>query len=321
MQQRLSPDSYSTRGRPARQARRQGLTTFVLVFASCALLLLSRLDLQPVRQLRSSLAEAMAPIMGLASPPVLAAQRTVARFTAIFTVGDELERLRKENQRLRAFAWRSRQQEQRLAQLSVLARLGRDTGLELRSARVLADVNGPFRESLLIDLGTNDGIAAGFAVVTGDGLVGHVVDVGSTTSRVLLVRDGGSRIPVLVGPSAMRGILKGNGRGSAPVINNVGHGSNSTAAPRTGDDVYTSGDDGSLPRGLRIGKIQLSEGVLHVQLAARQEGLDLVGVLLYAPAALVNRGGEDKREASETPTSGRLEPTFDQGRTAPRGRP
>lgn len=321
MQQRLSPDSYSTRGRPARQARRQGLTTFVLAFASCALLVLSRLDLQPVRQVRWALDEVMAPIMRLTAPPVAMAQRAAARMAAILTVGDELERLRKENQRLRAFAWRTRQQDQRLAQLSVLARLGRETGLEFRSARVLADTNGPFRESVLIDLGARDGIAAGFAVMTGDGLVGHVIDVGSATSRVLLLRDAGSRIPVLVGADATRAILKGNGRGALPVVTNVGHSASGQAGPRTGEDVYTSGDDGSLPRGLKIGKIRMNEDAPQVVLAARQEGLDLVGVLFHTPASLAGRGDDAKREAKETTTSGRLEPTFDQGRATPRGRP
>jgi rod shape-determining protein MreC len=128
-------------------------------------------------------------------------------------------------------------------------------------------------------------------------LIGHVVDAGESAARILLLNDPNSRIPVLAGPSAIRAILKGDGA-AVPRLTNLA--SASTSAPaaaglvapvlRNGDDILTSGDEGLLPRGLKIGVVQLEDDGPRVLLAAKLRGLEFVSLLFFKPPVLKKAG-------------------------------
>ena len=150
-----------------------------------------------------------------AAAPVGRARRAGHQVATYVEALSEIEQLRRENQRLRGWEWRARELERKLVQVSALARTAEEIGLEFVTARVVADSKGPFANSILVNVGHKDGVRVGFAAVSGDGLVGHVVDVGDRAARVLLLNDTSSRIPVSAGPSMVRAILKGEG-GDAP---------------------------------------------------------------------------------------------------------
>src|SRR5690606_34194086 len=115
---------------------------------------------------------------------------------------------------------------------------------------VIADTRGPFVRSVLVNAGAAQGVKTGYAAVNGDGLVGRTILVGEQASRVILLNDLNSRTPVLVGPSAVRAVLAGD-NSAEPLLEFVPEG----AGLFVGDEVVTSGDEGLLPRGLRIGVV------------------------------------------------------------------
>jgi rod shape-determining protein MreC len=65
------------------------------------------------------------------------------------------------------------------------------------TARVVAEETGPFSASRIANAGAANGVREGFAVVNENGLVGRVVRVGEYTSRILMLTDFASRIPVM----------------------------------------------------------------------------------------------------------------------------
>ena len=67
----------------------------------------------------------------------------------------------------------------------------------VKSARVVGDVGGAFAQSVIITAGASSGVTKGQVVMTGEGLVGRVTQAGNASSRVLLITDINSRIPVL----------------------------------------------------------------------------------------------------------------------------
>src|SRR5690606_29456025 len=71
-------------------------------------------------------------------------------------------------------------------------------------ARVVAENNGPFAASRIANAGAANGVREGFAAVNENGLVGRVIRVGEYTSRILLVTDFSSRIPVMGSQSGDR---------------------------------------------------------------------------------------------------------------------
>ena len=75
---------------------------------------------------------------------------------------------------------------------------------------VLADSGSPFRQSVLLNVGARDGIRDGWATMDGIGLVGRISGVGQKTSRVILLTDSNSRVPVTVQPSGQKAILSGD---------------------------------------------------------------------------------------------------------------
>jgi len=116
------------------------------------------------------------------------------------------------------------------------------------TARVVAEENGPFAASRIANAGAANGVREGFAAINEYGLVGRVVRVGEYTSRILMLTDFASRIPVLGTQSGDRALLVGDNGVGARLLE-----------PETPDKIVpgevwvTSGDDGKMPLGVRVG--------------------------------------------------------------------
>lgn len=145
--------------------------------------------------------------------------------------------------------------------------------------RAVSEQNGPFIYSALLNAGTKKGIKKGQAVLTAEGMYGHVIRAGRGSARALSLRDLNSRIPVLNIRSRERAIMQGDNR-SAPELKFVGDGDWAS-----GDEVVTSGDDGVLPRGLPIGRvIGTGPDKLRVKLYAK-DAIDWMWVQPFTPIA------------------------------------
>ena len=112
------------------------------------------------------------------------------------------------------------------------------------------DPGGPFVRTFRINLGTKSGVVEGQAVMDEHGLVGRIVAAGKTASRVLLITDLNSRVPVMIEPTGVRGMLIGQ-NDAPPVV---------TYLPRdfnvqVGNVVVTSGHGGLLPPDIPVGTI------------------------------------------------------------------
>ena len=279
----LSRDSFTMRGRqlPGRARSIGGLTLFALLFLSCALLAIGQLDLSAVRAARWRAIELVTPALAAAQAPVTHLRRLLRAAGSDGELREELERARAENQRLKAWEWRARELERKLHQLARLTQAGEESGLEFATGRVLSDARGPFSRTILLDIGRARGVKPGHAAVTGDGIAGHVVDAGETAARVLLLTDVASRVPVLIGPLGQRAILNGDNT-LEPRLTHLAV----DARLEDGDEVVTSGHDGMLPRGLKVGILRLGEEGPRVQLAVRFGELEYVSVLFFEPPRL-----------------------------------
>ena len=121
-------------------------------------------------------------------------------------------------------------------------------------AKVIIDKQSPFLRSIIINKGSKNEIKKGMAVLSDSYLVGKVVEVNFMTSRVLLLSDLNSKIPVTIEPGGIQSILSGNGV-SDGVIQYT-----KDKMPINGEAViYTSGTGGLLKSGIPIGKINHNE--------------------------------------------------------------
>ncbi|MBW8733813.1 MAG: rod shape-determining protein MreC [Asticcacaulis sp.] len=145
------------------------------------------------------------------------------------------------------------------------------------TARSVSVARGPFNNNRLIDAGSDKRIAFGNPVITDQGLVGRVVGVSPSVSRVLMVTDVNSHVPIMVMRTDARAMMDGDG-GPAPKLDWV-RGKDSV---RKGDQILTSGDGGIFPRGLPVGEaVQGIDGGWRVRLYADRAPIDFVKVLLF----------------------------------------
>jgi len=149
-------------------------------------------------------------------------------------------------------------------------------------ARAVSENEGPFVHSALINIGANKGVKSGNAVMTTDGLYGHIVRSGSVSSRVLLINDLSSRISVMSQRSQNRAILLGSNT-NKPKLAYV----SLDADWQIGDRVVTSGDGGVLPRGLQIGVVVSGKAnELLVEPFYLKRPVDWVWVYPFSPIPL-----------------------------------
>ena len=115
-------------------------------------------------------------------------------------------------------------------------------------SKVLIDKSSPYLKSIIINRGSKSGILKGMPVMDKDYLIGRIVETNYLSSRVLLLSDLNSRIPVTFGKDGIQAILKGSG-GSKPILEYLPEG----YVVEEGIDVFTSGKDGVFFPGSPIG--------------------------------------------------------------------
>jgi rod shape-determining protein MreC len=119
-------------------------------------------------------------------------------------------------------------------------------------AKVLIDTKSPFLRSVIINKGSKNNIKLGMAVLNDIYFIGKVVEVNYTTSRVLLISDINSKIPVSLEPNSIQAIMSGNGNEKG-IIEYV----SDTSLKNENENliVFTSGMAGLFKSGIPIGKI------------------------------------------------------------------
>jgi rod shape-determining protein MreC len=263
--------------RPQRSWRAPGeLLNFTLYFLCAVLLVLSRIGHDAVVDVRDGFVDLTGPLLEAASVPGIMGRHALARVRSYVGLVEEIDRLKAENEQLKQWEWRAKQLERNVTHLRSLLNAVDEPALHFVTGSVIADARGPFLRSALINLGRDHGVRIGYAVINGDGLIGRTVDAGASVSRVLLLNDLNSRIPVLVGPAGVRALASGD-NGAELRLEFLPDG----AKLYPGDEVYTSGSDGVLPRGLRVGRVTGSPGAFKVRPHAELSSLDVVSVLYF----------------------------------------
>jgi rod shape-determining protein MreC len=174
----------------------------------------------------------------------------------------DLVGVQRENTRLRAELAREQTQRARLAELEVenlhlsdLLELKQALALKSAAANVIgADASGLAR-TVVVEGGADQGFAAGMAVLSTEGVVGKLIAVGPTSSRVLLINDHNSALDAFDQRSRVRGIVAGV-VDDGLVMKYVDR----SEDVKNGDTIVTSGLNGILPRGLLVGTAVLREG-------------------------------------------------------------
>ena len=264
------------------------LATGIIVFMLIALFFVWRLDNPRVEKLRAEVIDAILPKFEWVMAPATALIRIAQDFRSYQSLYEQNQELRRELQQMKSWKEAALQLEQENARLLDLNNLQLDPKLTHISSIVLADSGSPFRQSVLINVGLQDGIQDGWAAMDGIGLVGRISGVGSKTARVLLLTDTASIIPATIQPSGQQALIAGDNT-IAPTIEFL----ENADLVRPGDRIETSGSGGIFPPNLLIGRLELDpSGRLRVRLSADYERLEFLRVLRNFGTEPINDPGK-----------------------------
>lgn len=232
---------------------RQGYSRTVWVFGSLliAALFLSFLHIQGILRPFQSVA------VQTTRPLVYVLKSTGNSFKSFFTYFGSVAKVSRQNAELKEQV-RNLQQEKvilqqyRLENERLRTELGyrKDSPLNFAAAKVISRDPTNFSQTVVIDIGADQGIKEGAAVLSEGVLVGRVSNVQSFTSSVMLVTDPQSKIDAQISSSGDNGILRGS-YGSGMVLDMISQ----NASVVKGDEVVTFGLTGSVPKGLLIGTV------------------------------------------------------------------
>ncbi len=227
----------------------------VLLFLSAfALMLVNKTDTIIIEKTSSLATDAISPVIDVLVVPA----RSIA---GVYDYLKELKQIHKENQELRKENHRLLQIKDKAMALEVENRilsglLNYITPPEAKyvTARVIAEEGDAFSHSVVAYTGDNSGVKKGQVVLSDRGVVGRIEQVGRLYSKVILITDINSKIPVMVERTRVRGILTGNNTPN-PKMDFIPL----EAELTVGDRIVTSGVAGIFPAGLPIGKISSIE--------------------------------------------------------------
>ncbi len=260
----------------------------LFVFLLLGVFLIWRIDSPRVERFRAAVIDEVVPSFDWAMAPVTGAIGLVRDFQSYQQLAEQNDNLRRELQQMKAWKEAALQLEQENARLLDLNKVSLDPKLTYITGVVVTDSGSPFRQSVLLNVGSRDGIIDGWPTMDGIGLVGRISGVGEDTSRVILLTDTSSRIPVTIQPSGQKAILAGDNTLNPPIefIEDPN-------LVRPGDRVVSSGDGGVFPADLMVGQVALgTDRRLRVRLSADYERLEFLRVLRAQPHEVIDDAGE-----------------------------
>ena len=235
--------------------RQRRIIHVVLILVSFSLMFLGKADLNALRNIRMDGNEFLVPIIDIISAPIRGIETMIEGVRTVASLRAENVRLKGENDLLKRWRRRAEILESENRQLRSVTGAATVQNRTPITARAVTAPGGGFAHTLLISVGRKDGIIRGNPVVTADGLVGIVIDVGLTHARILMISDINARVPVILASSSWPGLTFGQNGPFLELQFLPGE-----AKPKIGELVLTSGHGGVLPNGLPVGRVEKIEG-------------------------------------------------------------
>ena len=254
---------------------KQKFSLFFLILISAGIFALDNSGLKPVKILRSLINDGIYRISAITSSPLRLGSSTKDFFVNHISVYKENEKLKVEVEELKKQKLTTSYLETENKQLQEVVQLDKKSSFTTIGAKIMLDKNSPYLKSAVINKGSNVGIKLGMPVLSRGHLIGRIVEVNFISSRILLLNDLNSRIPVVISPNGEQAILSGIGK-SKPSLEYL------PEDFEFGEDslAYTSGKDGILFSGISIGRLVFEDDRVKVKLFTDPNQIFLVNVVL-----------------------------------------
>ena len=271
-----SRDDFSIAIRSAfiKKGNKQKFSLLALIIASIILLSLETLNSKPLSIVRTTFKDIIYRISFMASLPsnfTGSVFNTIEGHFKIYQEYDslkiELEKYKDEQKKISFLKTENDKLKKNIGIEEVLAH-------ETIISKVLLDKDSPYLKSIVLNKGFNSDLKKGMPVLDGQNLIGRLTEVNYLSSRVLLINDLNSKIPVIIEPRGYHAIMSGNGKEYAYL----------DFLPRdkkleVDNLVFTSGTDGIFYPGIPIGSIDWNGEQFYVKFFSDLSQLYLVSIV------------------------------------------
>ena len=238
-----------------KKSTQQKFSLLTLVIVSVFIIILSNLDFRLIRYVKNGINELVYRSSFIVSIPENLIKNTfieVADYTTYFkefkSIKEELSESKSKNISSEIIQYENKE----------LKELINDyvSSSDKILAKIIVDHDSPFLKSIIINKGSKDNIKIGTNIYDQSYLVGRVIEVNYKTSRVLLLSDLNSNVPVTIAPQNIQAIITGTGNNEGQI---------KYIKDGLGDDfsqesiVYTSGTGAIFKSGIPIGKVEILE--------------------------------------------------------------
>tara|TARA_Y100000590_G_scaffold87022_1_gene97457 strand:- start:7558 stop:8406 length:849 start_codon:yes stop_codon:yes gene_type:complete len=257
---------------------KQKFSLFALIVLSIIFLSVETIEKKPLKYFRAFVKDVIyrgALIVSAPSKSINNFSDFVKQHVSLY---DDYSKLKAENNELKNKISETNFLELENSQLRKLIEEQASSTSNLTSARVMLDKQSPYLNSFIINIGSNKNIKNGMAVLDGKNFIGRIVDVNFFSSRVLLISDLNSKIPIITEPSANHAILSGHGE-NKPTLEYLPENHNI----QDGDKVYTSGKEGIFFPGIPIGEVKIEDDDIKVLLFSDLSQITFVNINLEDP--------------------------------------
>ena len=258
-----------------RKGGQQKFSLFALVVISIIFLIVETIESKPLNYLRSFIKDTIYRGSVVVSLPSKGLGNVVSVVENHLNLFNKNIKLKEENSKLKEQIYDPDFLIFENKQLRKLLDEQITSSTNLVSARVILDKQSPYLNSFIINSGSNKKIKNGMAVLDGKYFIGRIVDVNFFSSRVLLVTDLNSKIPVLIEPSGYHAILSGRGT-NEPTLEYLPK----NHKVQSGDKVYTSGKEGIFVPGIPIGKVRVDDEKIFTSLFSNTSQIMFINISL-----------------------------------------
>jgi rod shape-determining protein MreC len=249
-----------------------------------ALLVLSLVAPQAYREVRGAALDVTAPVTGALHAATATVGGLVSGAGNYWDAAHQNAALKRDRDAMRRQILEARAIRQENAQLRAALNLRERTRNAVATGRIVGSSFTSPRRFAILSAGAGDGVRVGMPVRAAEGLVGRILDVGSTASRVLLVSDRASVVPARLLRSGIAVISQGRGDGTVD-LRPLEVGRNPF---RPGDIVISSGTGGIYPPLVPLARVVRldDDGAIALPLADPARVSFAVVEPLYEPEAV-----------------------------------
>ena len=289
-----------------KKSTQQKFSLLTLVFVSIVIIILSSFDFRVIRYLKIGINEVVYRSAFVASIPENFLKNTffeIKDYTTYFNVFKENRRQLSEFKSKNISSEITKYENKELKELINNYVSSSDKLL----AKIIVDHKSPFLKSIIINKGSKDNIKIGTNIYDQSYLVGRVIEVNYKTSRVLLMSDLNSNVPVTIAPQNIQAIITGSGENHA-VIKYVKEGI--TDELNEESIVYTSGTGAIFKSGIPIGKVKIIKNdtskKFNVEFYSDFTQLKYVFAEIINKVKIESEGTDTEAEKNQNPMSAKL---------------